>query len=268
MRPEGETLLGLPGTWGLRSPHSPRRRARSSTRSPRRVSILSPPVPRTASRGSGTVREDVRVRLPQRRMFRDFYAGSFHIFIFSGSSCSSSAPSRSSSGARARFVLSPTQRGDAYTSSRKTCSRSSVPSVSHAVFPAPGGSRGPGRLDLTAWNAWFICFSLPDSSRRHRFRKGDEGGAGAGARDRVVAGWCRSRPDAAGPARACYRRSRGRVVDAPHRYRSSATTAVLEAPSTSWTSVPNRLLHEARADGQPRHAGPETAEHFGVSRSR
>jgi Fe-S oxidoreductase/nitrate reductase gamma subunit len=94
----------------------------------------------------------------QRRMFRDFYAGFFHILIFGGFVVLTvRSLALVVEGLVPGFVLLPGRPGDAYTFVKDIFEVLTLAGVALAVFRRAFAR--PKRLDLT-WDAWLILFLI------------------------------------------------------------------------------------------------------------
>ncbi|HEV8117623.1 MAG TPA: (Fe-S)-binding protein, partial [Thermoanaerobaculia bacterium] len=125
----------------------------------RRVRLLMAltPEPRF-DRIATRIRKTLEFAFLQKRMFRDVYAGTFHIFLFSGFLVLLVRTiSMVLEGLFPGFVLLPGRYGDAYTLAKDVFEVLVLVGVAMAVFRRAFAR--PKRLDLTA-DAWVILFLI------------------------------------------------------------------------------------------------------------
>lgn len=156
--PTERTLLGLPGTWlfGLLLLFAGGAFVYSISR---RVRVLLAAGPENRFERIGTrVAKTLEFAFAQKRMFRDFYAGTFHIFLFSGFVVLLVRTiALVVEGLAPGFVLLSGSAGDAYTLAKDVFEVLVLLGVAMAVFRRAFAR--PPRLDLTA-DAWFILFLI------------------------------------------------------------------------------------------------------------
>ncbi len=156
--PTERALLGLPGTWlfGLLILFATGAFVFSMSR---RVRILLAAGPENRFERIGTrIGKTLQYAFAQRRMFRDFYAGTFHILIFSGFVVLLvRTVALVFEGLSPGFVLLRGSAGDAYTLAKDVFEVLVLIGVAMAVFRRAFAR--PRRLDLTA-DAWFILFLI------------------------------------------------------------------------------------------------------------
>jgi Fe-S oxidoreductase/nitrate reductase gamma subunit len=156
--PTERTILGLPGTWlfGLVLLLSVAAFVYSMSR---RVRILLAAGPENRFERIGTrIAKTLEFAFAQKRMFRDFYAGTFHIFLFSGFVVLLvRTVALVVEGLAPGFVLLSGSAGDAYTLAKDVFEVLVLLGVAMAVFRRAFAR--PPRLDLTA-DAWFILFLI------------------------------------------------------------------------------------------------------------
>jgi Fe-S oxidoreductase len=156
--PTERTIFGLPGTWlfGLLLLLAVGAFVYSISR---RVRVLLAAGPENRFERIGTrVAKTMEFAFAQRRMFRDFYAGTFHIFLFSGFVVLLVRTiALVVEGLAPGFVLLSGSAGDAYTLAKDVFEVLVLLGVAMAVFRRAFAR--PPRLDLTA-DAWFILFLI------------------------------------------------------------------------------------------------------------
>jgi Fe-S oxidoreductase/nitrate reductase gamma subunit len=156
--PTERALLGLPGTWffGLLLLFSAVAFVYSMSR---RVRVLLAGAPENRFERIGTrVWRTLEYAFAQKRMFRDFYAGVFHIFLFTGFVVLLVRTiALVVEGLLPGFVLLPGRTGDVYTLAKDVFEVLVLLGVAMAVFRRAFAR--PRRLDLTA-DAWFILFLI------------------------------------------------------------------------------------------------------------
>jgi Fe-S oxidoreductase len=156
--PTERTIFGLPGTWlfGLLLLFAVGAFVYSISR---RVRVLLAAGPENRFERIGTrVAKTLEFAFAQKRMFRDFYAGTFHIFIFSGFVVLLVRTiALVVEGLAPGFVLLSGSAGDAYTLAKDVFEVLVLLGVAMAVFRRAFAR--PPRLDLTA-DAWFILFLI------------------------------------------------------------------------------------------------------------
>ena len=156
--PTERTIFGLPGTWlfGLLLLFAVGAFVYSISR---RVRVLLAAGPENRFERIGTrVAKTLEFAFAQKRMFRDFYAGTFHIFIFSGFVVLLvRTVALVVEGLAPGFVLLSGSAGDAYTLAKDVFEVLVLLGVAMAVFRRAFAR--PPRLDLTA-DAWFILFLI------------------------------------------------------------------------------------------------------------
>ena len=156
--PTERALLGLPGTWlfGLLVLFAIAALVYSVSR---RVRVLLAAGAENRFEKIGTrVAKTLEFAFAQKRMFRDFYAGVFHIFIFSGFIVLLVRTiALVVEGLAPGFVLLRGPAGDAYTLAKDVFEVLVLVGVAMAVFRRAFAR--PRRLDLTA-DAWFILFLI------------------------------------------------------------------------------------------------------------
>jgi Fe-S oxidoreductase/nitrate reductase gamma subunit len=156
--PTERTIFGLPGTWlfGLLLLFAVGAFVFSISR---RVRVLLAAGSENRFERIGTrVAKTFEFAFAQKRMFRDFYAGTFHIFIFSGFVVLLVRTiALVVEGLAPGFVLLPGSAGDAYTLAKDVFEVLVLLGVAMAV--ARRAFARPPRLDLTA-DAWFILFLI------------------------------------------------------------------------------------------------------------
>ncbi len=104
------------------------------------------------------IRKTLEYAFLQKRMFRDFYAGTFHIFLFTGFLVLLARTiAMVLEGLFPGFVLLHGRAGDLYTLAKDVFEVLVLVGVAMAVFRRAFAR--PGRLDLTA-DAWFILFLI------------------------------------------------------------------------------------------------------------
>lgn len=156
--PTERTLLGLPGTWlfGILLLLAAGAFVYSISR---RVRILLAAGHENRFERIGTrIAKTFEYAFLQKRMFRDFYAGVFHIFLFSGFVVLLvRTVALVVEGLAPGFVLLRGTAGDAYTLAKDVFEVLVLIGVAMAVFRRAFAR--PRRLDLTA-DAWFILFLI------------------------------------------------------------------------------------------------------------
>lgn len=156
--PTERTIFGLPGTWlfGLLLLFAVGAFVYSISR---RVRVLMAAGPENRFERIGTrVAKTLEFAFAQKRMFRDFYAGTFHIFLFSGFVVLLVRTiALVVEGLAPGFVLLSGSAGDAYTLAKDVFEVLVLLGVAMAVFRRAFAR--PPRLDLTA-DAWFILFLI------------------------------------------------------------------------------------------------------------
>jgi Fe-S oxidoreductase/nitrate reductase gamma subunit len=156
--PTERLLLGLPGTWlfGLLLLFATAAFVYSMSR---RVRVLLATGPENRFEKIGTrIAKTLGYAFAQKRMFRDFYAGTFHILIFSGFLVLLVRTiALVVEGLAPGFVLLRGPAGDAYTLAKDVFEILVLVGVTMAVFRRAFAR--PRRLDLTA-DAWFILFLI------------------------------------------------------------------------------------------------------------
>src|SRR5512132_2205265 len=125
----------------------------------RRVRVLQAGAPDNRfTRVPERVAKTLEYAFAQRRMFRDFYAGVFHIFLFSGFVVLLvRTVALVVEGLAPGFVLLRGSAGDAYTLAKDVFEVLVLIGVAMAV--SRRAFARPRRLDLTA-DAWFILFLI------------------------------------------------------------------------------------------------------------
>ena len=156
--PTERTILGLPGAWffGLLILLAVAAFVFSISR---RVRVLLAGSPENRFDRIGTrVARTFEYAFAQKRMFRDFYAGVFHIFLFTGFVVLLVRTiALVVEGIAPGFVLLPGRAGDLYTLAKDVFEVLVLVGVAMAVFRRAFAR--PRRLDLTA-DAWFILFLI------------------------------------------------------------------------------------------------------------
>ncbi|HEX9149769.1 MAG TPA: hypothetical protein VF958_11465, partial [Thermoanaerobaculia bacterium] len=156
--PTERFLLGLPGTWlfGLLLLFATAAFVYSISR---RVRVLLATGPENRFEKIGTrIAKTLEFAFAQKRMFRDSYAGTFHILIFSGFLVLLVRTiALVVEGLAPGFVLLRGPAGDAYTLAKDVFEILVLVGVTMAVFRRAFAR--PRRLDLTA-DAWFILFLI------------------------------------------------------------------------------------------------------------
>ncbi|HSE64150.1 MAG TPA: (Fe-S)-binding protein [Thermoanaerobaculia bacterium] len=156
--PTERTIFGLPGTWlfGLLLLFAIGAFVYSISR---RVRVLLAAGAENRFERIGTrVAKTLEFAFAQKRMFRDFYAGTFHIFLFSGFVVLLVRTiALVVEGLAPGFVLLSGSAGDAYTLAKDVFEVLVLLGVAMAVFRRAFAR--PPRLDLTA-DAWFILFLI------------------------------------------------------------------------------------------------------------
>ena len=156
--PTERVLLGLPGTWafGLLLLLATAAFVYSMSR---RVRVLLAAAPEDRFERIGErIAKTLEYAFAQKRMFRDLYAGTFHIFLFSGFVVLLvRTVALVVEGLAPGFVLLRGSAGDAYTLAKDVFEVLVLVGVAMAVFRRAFAR--PRRLDLTA-DAWFILFLI------------------------------------------------------------------------------------------------------------
>jgi Fe-S oxidoreductase/nitrate reductase gamma subunit len=156
--PTERALLGLPGAWvfGLLLLFAAGAFVFSISR---RVRILLLAAPENRFERIGErIAKTLEYAFAQKRMFRDFYAGVFHIFLFSGFVVLLvRTVALVVEGLAPGFVLLRGSAGDAYTLAKDVFEVLVLVGVGMAV--SRRAFARPRRLDLTA-DAWFILFLI------------------------------------------------------------------------------------------------------------
>jgi Fe-S oxidoreductase len=156
--PTERVLLGLPGAWffGLLLLFAAVAFVYSMSR---RVRVLLAGAPENRFERVGTrVAKMLEYAFAQKRMFRDFYAGVFHIFLFTGFVVLLVRTiAVVVEGLAPGFVLLRGSAGDTYTLVKDVFEVLVLVGVAMAVFRRAFAR--PKRLDLTA-DAWFILFLI------------------------------------------------------------------------------------------------------------
>jgi Fe-S oxidoreductase/nitrate reductase gamma subunit len=156
--PTERALLGLPGAWlfGLLLLFAAGAFVYSISRRVR-VLLLAAPENRFERIGE-RIAKTLEYAFAQKRMFRDFYAGVFHIFLFSGFVVLLvRTVALVVEGLAPGFVLLRGSAGDAYTLAKDVFEVLVLIGVAMAVYRRAFAR--PRRLDLTA-DAWFILFLI------------------------------------------------------------------------------------------------------------
>jgi Fe-S oxidoreductase/nitrate reductase gamma subunit len=156
--PTEREILGIPGTWmfglllllaAVAFIYSMSRRVRV---------LLAAGAENRFERIGERVARTFEYAFAQKRMFRDFYAGVFHIFLFTGFVVLLvRTVALVVEGLAPGFVLLPGRAGDAYTVAKDVFEILVLVGVAMAVFRRAFAR--PRRLDLTA-DAWFILFLI------------------------------------------------------------------------------------------------------------
>jgi Fe-S oxidoreductase/nitrate reductase gamma subunit len=156
--PTERALLGLPGTWAFALLLIVATAAFVYSMS-RRVRVLLAAAPENRFERIGErVAKTLEYAFAQKRMFRDLYAGTFHIFLFSGFVVLLvRTVALVVEGLAPGFVLLRGSAGDAYTLAKDVFEVLVLVGVAMAVFRRTFAR--PRRLDLTA-DAWFILFLI------------------------------------------------------------------------------------------------------------
>jgi Fe-S oxidoreductase/nitrate reductase gamma subunit len=156
--PTERTLFGLPGTWffGLLLLFAVGAFVYSMSR---RVRVLFATTPENRFDRIGTrLRNTVEYAFLQKRMFRDLYAGTFHIFLFAGFIVLLvRTVALVVEGLVPGFLLLPGRSGDVYTLAKDVFEVLVLVGVAMAV--ARRAIARPARLDLTN-DAWLILFLI------------------------------------------------------------------------------------------------------------
>jgi Fe-S oxidoreductase len=158
MLPTQHTILGVPGTavFALVVLVSIAAFVYSASRRIRLLMALAPE-PRFDRIGT-RIRKTLEFAFLQKRMFRDLYAGTFHIFLFSGFLVLLVRTiSMVLEGLFPGFTLLPGRAGDLYTLVKDVFEVLVLVGVAMAVFRR--AFTRPRRLDLTA-DAWVILFLI------------------------------------------------------------------------------------------------------------
>ncbi len=156
--PTERTILGIPGTWsfGLLVLLSVVAFVYSISR---RIRVLLVTAPENRFDRIGTrIARTIQFAFLQKRMFRDLYAGVFHIFLFSGFIVLLvRTVALVVEGVVPGFTLLPGRAGDVYTLAKDVFEVLVLVGVAMAV--SRRAFARPPRLDLTA-DAWFILFLI------------------------------------------------------------------------------------------------------------
>ena len=156
--PTDRTIFGLPGTWffGLLVLLAVVAFVYSMSR---RVRILLAGAPENRFERIGArIAKTLEYAFAQKRMFRDFYAGVFHIFLFTGFVVLLIRTlALVVEGLAPGFVLLSGRAGNAYTLAKDVFEVLVLVGVAMAVFRRAFAR--PRRLDLTA-DAWLILFLI------------------------------------------------------------------------------------------------------------
>jgi len=156
--PTEQTLLGLPGTWffGLLVLLATAAFVYSMSR---RVRVFFATAPENRFDRIGTrIWKTIEYAFLQKRMFRDLYAGVFHIFLFTGFIVLLVRTiALVVEGLVPGFLLLPGAAGNAYVLAKDVFEVLVLVGVAMAV--ARRAFARPPRLDLTA-DAWFILFLI------------------------------------------------------------------------------------------------------------
>ena len=156
--PTERAIFGLPGTWffGLLLLFAVGAFVYSMSR---RVRVLLATAPENRFDRIGTrIRKTIEYALLQKRMFRDLYAGTFHIFLFAGFIVLLvRTVALVVEGLVPGFLLLPGRAGDVYTLAKDVFEVLVLVGVVMAV--ARRAIARPARLDLTN-DAWLILFLI------------------------------------------------------------------------------------------------------------
>ncbi len=201
------------------------------------------------------IRRTLEYAFAQKRMFRDLYAGVFHIFIFGGFVVLTVRTIELVvDGLLPGFDLLPGRAGDLYTLAKDVFEVLVLVGVAMAVYRRAFAR--PARLDLTL-DAWLVLFLIALLIAADLVAEGAKVARGARAREPLVA---RRRRDRAGDGRLLPARAPGalrvELVDPPPRHPLlRQLPAVLQA-LPHLHGGPEHLLHEARPAGPALDAGP------------
>jgi hypothetical protein len=167
----------------------------------------------------------------QKRMFRDLYAGVFHIFLFGGFVVLTVRTiALVVEGLVPGFILLPGRAGDAYTLVKDIFEVLVLVGVAMAV--ARRAFARPKRLDLTL-DAWLILFLIGVLISADLVRGGRARGAESRRRERLGA---RGPASSRGSSRECRRRRCRRFTRPPGGctcWTSSSSATTSRTPSTS-----------------------------------
>ena len=224
----------------------------------RRVRVLFATAPENRFERIGTrIRKTIEYAFLQKRMFRDLYAGVFHIFLFTGFVVLLVRTiALVVEGVVPGFVLLSGRAGDAYTFVKDVFEVLVLVGVAMAL--ARRAFARPRRLDLTT-DAWFILFLIALLIVTDLLAEGAKVALAGGPASpwapavSAVAGMLGGLA-AGNPALDLL----GLLVDAPRGHPLlRQLPAVLEALPHHHVGA-ERLLHEARADGAARNARPRS----------
>ncbi|HEV8609478.1 MAG TPA: heterodisulfide reductase-related iron-sulfur binding cluster [Thermoanaerobaculia bacterium] len=263
--PTEHAVLGLPGTWvfGLLLLFAAAAFVYSMSR---RVRVLLVGAPENRFERIGErIAKTFEYAFLQKRMFRDFYAGVFHIFLFSGFVVLLVRTiALVIEGLAPGFVLLRGSAGDAYTLAKDVFEVLVLIGVAMAVFRRAFAR--PRRLDLTA-DAWFILFLIALLIVADLVAEG----AKIALAPELATAWSPAVGAIAGMLQGLPRASLQRLSDAAWwTHLADILFFGNYLPYSKHfhiiTSIPNVFFMKLEPMGRLGTPNLETAEHFGVSR--
>jgi len=263
--PTERTLFGLPGAWffGLLVLFAAGAFVYSMSR---RVRVLLATAPENRFYRIGTrLRKTVEYAIFQKRMFRDLYAGTFHILLFAGFVVLLvRTVALVVEGLVPGFVLLPGRAGDAYTLAKDVFEVLVLVGVVMAV--SRRAFARPARLDLTndAWLILFLIFLLIAAdlvSEGARVALAAKGGSVWSPAVGILASWLAplSRPTLLKLYDAAWWTHLVDILFFGNYLPYSKHFHII-------TSVPNVFFMKLDQMGRLGTPDLETAEHFGVSK--